>query len=49
MSRLSVGLINMHTATSPLLQFFKVVAYGEINFNKLLGVVGGSVNSFGDI
>ena len=37
MSRLSVGL----------LQFFKVVAYGEIDFNMLLGVVGGSVNSFG--
>ena len=38
----------MHTPTSPLLQFFKVVAYGKIIFNMLLRVVGGSVNSFGD-
>ena len=39
----------MHTATSPLLQFFKVVAYGKIIFfNTLLRVVGGLVNSFGD-
>ena len=49
MSRLSVGLINMHTATSPLLHIFKVVAYWEINFNMLLRVVGGLANSFGDI
>ena len=45
-------LINMHTATSPLLQFFKrekVLAYGEIQFNTLLVVVGGPVNTFCDI
>ena len=48
MSRLSVGLINMHTAKSPLLHFFKVVACGKIFFNTLLRLVGGSVNSFGD-